>query len=172
MIEKYSTNTSFIIVYLLIVGINGISVAWTTGGNNQTASIFAAKMDWTGDETRKFNTMINLASQTGKAMGAFFGGRLIPKGRKPMYLVFNLFAIVTCLMMQYLSIYSLVLGKFLNGFSVTVVHISAIKMVNETIPVYMLDSFGTIIPTAMALGYLLVLGFGIGLPSNDYNPDL
>lgn len=70
MIEEFKVNTRYILLFLVIVGINPISVAWTTGGNNQTANIFAAKFGWTASETRYYNTLINLASQIGKAAGA------------------------------------------------------------------------------------------------------
>ena len=44
------------------MAINGICVAWTTGGNNQTASIFEAKYGWDVDQTRFYNSFINVAS--------------------------------------------------------------------------------------------------------------
>jgi len=66
-----------IVLYILTMGINGICVAWTTGGNNQTASLFAAKLAWDAEETRLYNSIINFSSQLGKAMGAFAGGKLI-----------------------------------------------------------------------------------------------
>ena len=74
--------------------------------------------------------------------------------------------------MQILNVWTIAIGKFLHGFFVTVVHLAAIKMVNETIPVYLLGSIGPIIQTSTAAGYLLVLGMGLGLPQNDYNPEL
>ena len=74
--------------------------------------------------------------------------------------------------MQILSVYCLIIGKFLNGFFVTVVQITQIKMINETVPVYLLDKYGPMINVLDALGYLLVTSFGKGLPSGDYNPIL
>ena len=64
------------------------------------------------------------------------------------------------------------MAKLLNGFFVTVAHMAAVKMINESIPVYMLSSYGTIIQTANAFGYLLCLGFGLILPQGDYNPEI
>ena len=104
-------------------------------------------------------------------MGALYGGRIIPFGRKKVFILFNVFAIVGCLL-TVLNVWAITFGKLLHGFFVTVVHIASIKMINETIPVYMLGSCGTVIQTSTALGYMLVLGFGLGLPSNDYNPAL
>mmetsp|Transcript_18127 Transcript_18127/g.30967 ORF Transcript_18127/g.30967 Transcript_18127/m.30967 type:complete len:88 (+) Transcript_18127:488-751(+) len=74
--------------------------------------------------------------------------------------------------MQILSTFTLCLGKFWNGFFVTIVHVTQIKMINETVPVYLLSSFGPVVQQGCALGYLLVMGLGMGLPIADYNPAL
>jgi len=110
------------------------------------------------------NTIMNFASQIGKALGALHGGKLIPNGRKRVFVIGNILAILSCLIMQIVNVWTISIGKFLQGFFVTVVHISAIKMVNETIPVYLLGSCGTILQTSTATGYMLVLGMGLGLP--------
>ena len=62
LIKKYKVKYSFLIFFVITMAANGISVAWTTGGNNQTANIFAAKLNWSGEETRVYNSLINLAS--------------------------------------------------------------------------------------------------------------
>lgn len=49
---------------------------------------------------------------------------------------------------------------------------ASIKMINETIPVYLLSKYGTIFQITSALGYLFVLGLGVGLPPGDYDPAL
>ena len=72
--------------------------------------------------------------------------------------------------MQIVSMFTLFTGKFLNGFFVTVVHMAQIKMINETVPVYLLGTCGPIVQQCTALGYLLVMGFGFGLPKADYIP--
>ena len=63
------------------------------------------------------------------------------------------------------------MGKFLNGVFVTIVHISVVKMINETVPVNLLQVYGIIVSSAMAFGYFLVLGLGLGLPEGDYDPN-
>mgnify|MGYP006893294017 CR=1 FL=1 len=52
-----------------------------------------------------------------------------------MFIKYNILAFFSCAIMQYVSLYTLVLGKLMNGFFVTVVHIAAVKMINETVPV-------------------------------------
>jgi hypothetical protein len=46
LIPEFEINKKYVLLFVLTMGINGICVAWTTGGNNQTASIFEAKLDW------------------------------------------------------------------------------------------------------------------------------
>ena len=127
------------------MGLNGINVAWTTGGNNQTAPIFAAKLNWTAEETRLYNSLINLSSQVGKAMGAMYGAKLIEKGRKNTYVLSNILSIIACLIMQKVSVPTLIIGKLIHGITVTVVHMASCKMLMETVPVYYYGYFGIFI---------------------------
>lgn len=79
------------------MGINGICVAWTTGGNNQTANLFAAKLNWTADQARLNNTIINFCSQIGKTLGALCGGQIIEHGRKRVFIYGNIISICSLL---------------------------------------------------------------------------
>jgi len=66
--------------------------------------------------------------------------------------------------MQFVWVPALVFGKLIHGFSITVVHIAAVKMLNETVPVYHLGSFGPLVQGLMAIGLGLTFGLGIFLP--------
>ena len=79
-------NYKFLVFYAVILAMNGVSVSWTTGGNNQTANLFSAKLNWSDDETRVYNSLINLASQIGKSLGATYGGLIIGPGRKKAFI--------------------------------------------------------------------------------------
>jgi uncharacterized membrane protein YvlD (DUF360 family) len=78
-------------------------------------------------------------------MGAYFGGSIITQGRKKVFIKYNILAIVACLIMQIVSVFTLSLGKFLHGFFVTVVHMAQVKMINETVPVYLLGTLGPVV---------------------------
>ena len=169
-IKQFKINWGFLILYICSIAINGICVSWTTGGANQTTPIFAAKLGWTSAETRRNNTLINFCSQVGKAIGATYGGQLIPYGRKKAFIGFNVASFVACLFMQILNVWTLCIGKFFHGIFVTVCHMAALKMVNETVPVYLLGKVGVVVQTSMAFGYFVVIGMGAGLPSADYDP--
>lgn len=79
---------------------------------------------------------------------------------------------VSCLVMQFLWLPSLVAAKMVNGVTVTIVHIAVQKMIVETLPRNVAGQFVPIGQFFKALGYMLVLGSGLGLPSVDYHPDL
>lgn len=119
------------------MALNTINVAWTTAGHNQVSPIFAAKLNWTADETRLNNSLINFASNVGKALGAVIGGKIIEKGRKSCFITYNILSIFACLAMQYMDLYTIMIAKFVHGLFVTYVHMSNVKMINETVPEYL-----------------------------------
>jgi len=154
------------------MALNTINVAWTTAGHNQVSPIFAAKLNWTADETRLNNSLINFASNVGKALGAVIGGKIIEKGRKSCFITYNILSIFACLAMQYMDLYTIMAAKFVHGLFVTYVHMSNVKMINETVPEYLKSQYGTYIAVVMTSGYTLTMIVGLGLPEEDYNPAL
>ena len=45
-------------------------------------------------------------------------------------------------------------------------------MINETVPVYLLGSYGTVLQTCAAVGFMFCFGLGLGLPQSDYDPEM
>jgi MFS family permease len=86
--------------------------------------VYAAKLNWTGEDTRFYNSLVNFSSQIGKTIGAFVGGQMIMRGRKKVFIYSNVVALLSVLIMQIMNIYCLCIGKFINGVFVTMVHIA------------------------------------------------
>ena len=97
-------------------------------------------------------------------MGAAYGGKIIPFGRKRAFVIYSVMAILSMVLQQYLSTPTLCVGKFLNGIFTTVCHIAGVKMLNETIPVNQLGVYSVLTHIVMSSGYLIVMGLGIILP--------
>ena len=74
--------------------------------------------------------------------------------------------------MQILWVPTIVIGKFLHGYYVTVVHMAMCKMIAETVPKSQAALFSPVIQVFGAGGFALVLGFGLLLPQNDYRPGM
>lgn len=67
---------------------------------------------------------------------------------------------------------TMILAKFLHGVFVTICHISACKMISETIPKTKQSLFTPVMAVFGALGYCLVFGLGMLLPLEDFKPGL
>jgi MFS family permease len=113
---------------------------------------------------RQNNKLINICSLFGKTIGAVIGGKLIENGRRSAFIKYNLLAILASLIMQYLSLFTLCLGSFLQGICIIIVQISISKMINESIPVYKLGSVGVITPIGISFGYVIFLAMSTFLP--------
>lgn len=116
--------------------------------------------------------MINFASQLGKTLGGIYGSKVIIHGRKQAFITFNILTILDTLLMQWLNVWAIILGKFLQGISVTVVHLAVMKIINETVPLSMVGYFGVFIQLCGSIGMLLCLGLGIMMPPADYDPSI
>ena len=101
-----------------------------------------------------------------------YGGAIIVDGRKKPFILHSVLSILSCFIVQVCSVPTLVVGKFFHGVTVTVVHMATSKMISETVPVDQLGKYGPAGQVAGNIGYTLVLGFGLLLPSGDYNPAL
>lgn len=71
-----------------------------------------------------------------------------------------------------MDLYTIMTAKFIHGLFVTFVHMSNVKMINETVPEYLKSQYGTYIAVVMTSGYTLTMIVGLGLPDQDYNPAL
>ena len=67
---------------------------------------------------------------------------------------------------------TLVLGKLLNGITVTICHMAVGKMLSETIPKSQLPFFTPTVQAFAACGFAIAFGLGLGLPPGDYHPGL
>ena len=99
IMQEFKANHGYILLYVITMALNTINVAWTTACHNQVSPIFAAKLNWTAEETRFNNSLINFASNVGKAIGAVIGGKIIEKGRKNCFITYNVLSIFACLAM-------------------------------------------------------------------------
>ena len=139
-------------------------MGFAISGNNQTANVIAAKFDWTEEETRFFNSLINACSILGMSFGSFFGGIVIQMGRRRTILLFNILSIISLCTSLILNLPAIVIGKFLFGFSSGVINVAGPKMLDETVPTDLLGAFGIATNAYICLGIGLAMIVGAGLP--------
>ena len=71
---------------------------------------------------------------------------MIQDGRANVFIKYTCASIVACLLMQILTIPTLVLGKFMHGVVVTIVHIAVQKMIVESVPKHVMSWFVPMTP--------------------------
>ena len=68
---------SYIIPYVLFHALGAFYSSFSIAGNAQTTIIFQAKLGWTEDETRLYNTIISASAIVGQFSGGIFSGKII-----------------------------------------------------------------------------------------------
>lgn len=96
---------------------------------------------------------------------------MIQASRSKVFVRYNWASIAACLLMQIRWIPALVIGRFLHGLTVTIVLIAGNKMVVEIVPKDFLGTFAPFSNFFSGIGYVLVLGGGLGLPQVEYYPN-
>ena len=85
---------------------------------------------------------MNFSAVFGLAIGSFAGGLIIPLGRRKTIIIFNAFTVFSIILTLFLSVPTIVIGKFLFGFCSGVINTAAPKMLDETVPEELLGAFG------------------------------
>ena len=111
-------------LYGITLALGGLQVAWPTVGQNQVANTIAAKFGWTPEETRFYNTMVNLFSQGGKTFGAFVGGYLFKSGRKRPFIYANWLCAIAAALTLVENIWAIIIGRFLHGCFGTIIQLA------------------------------------------------
>ena len=127
-------------------------------------------MGWGAKESVSNYSLINTVSVLGAGVGAIMGGKFVQKGRRRTLIIFNVIVIFSCVPMCILNFYCLMFGKLLFGFAAGVLSVAAPKMLDETVPIYKLKTFGLCSNMYLNLGITIAMIMGLWLP-NDDNPD-
>ena len=81
-------------------------------------------------------------------------------------LVFNILSILGTCTSLIEKLASIVIGKFIFGFSVGVLNVAGPKMLDETVPVDLLGAFGIATNVYICFGIGLATLIGVGLPKD------
>ena len=131
------------------------------------APVIKAKFGWDSSEATLFNTMISAAAIFGVVCGSLSGGVFIQKGRRRTIILFNILSAIAVSLTLYLNLWTIVIGRFFYGFCSGVIQVGGVKMLDETIPIYLNSYFGTFTNSMMASGIMVAIVLAVFLPEND-----
>ena len=150
--------------YSFVIGIAMFQCAWAVVGNTQTAPILIGKFGWDEQQAKFYNTMITAFPIIGLLFGGLVGGKIVTYGRSKTLLSMELLIIVASLIQQYLSIPTLIAGRFLLGFGSGVMNVAVSKSLYETVPESLSGTFGTLTNLYACIGGLIAALLGLILP--------
>ena len=87
-------------------------------------------------------------------------------GRRKTIIIFNVLSIIGLCTSLIEKLASIVIGKFIFGFSVGVLNVAGPKMLDETVPVELLGAFGIATNVYICFGIGLATLIGVGLPED------
>ena len=100
-----------------MLGIGVFQTGWVFVGYSGSAHVFAAKFDWSDDETKTWTSIINVSSIVGCTIGCFAGGMAISVGRRKAGLIWQIPAIVGGAICMIENPICFAAGRFLIGLS-------------------------------------------------------
>lgn len=121
-------------------------------------------MGWNEQETRLYNTLISSAGIIGLAFGSFLGGKLISDGRRRASLIMNTVAIFGSLLCMHLSVWSLCLGRVINGLTSGVMNVIMGKCIDETFEGFLASRLSMFTNICICFGVTFAMNLGFMLP--------
>ena len=111
--------------------------------------------------------MLGGAVLGGFSIGAVTGGRFMKIGRRKSLTMSMFVGIAACGITQYLSIWTIIIGRFWFGFSVGLTATICTRYTEETIPPRLMSSFGAFYSVISGFGVLVGYLLGELLPDDD-----
>jgi MFS family permease len=153
-------------LYVFTLGLGAFEIGWAVFGNTQTSSVLAAKFGWSVEEDRLYNTLISNSSLVGLLIGCLFAGKLISYGRHRAIYYMNGLVLIGTSISLIRTIPTLLIGRFINGFSSGVLTTAMTKCIVETLPSQIAGMFGAATAISINFAGVICLILGLTLPDN------
>ena len=126
------------------------------------------QLGWDEADWEILTTILSSCSVAGGALGFLAGGTLIQKGRKKMIIIFNVFIIIGSVMSMFLDTTVMCVGRFVFGFATGILATATPKIIEETIPDYVIDKgYGVSTNCSICFGIFVCFLLGIAMPQDS-----
>ena len=111
-----------------------------------------------------YNRLITASLYLGFLLGSLILSPLLKRGRNIWLVVFGGVAIIGTGMTLVEEIWTIIVGRFIHGFALSVFMGVSSRMTDETVPPHLIGFFGLYVNISYLFGVMLVMLFGLGLP--------
>lgn len=157
-------NYGFLTVYALVASLGIFQLGYVLAANNQVSSILDVEFNLSMSEKSFYHTMIGSSAVLGATLGSFSAGSIISIGRRKSMVIFNLIAVMAVTGTIFLNFYSICVCRFILGYCGGMFSVVLTRMIEETVPVHLLGTFGIVTNLAMNAGNMTSIIMGAGLP--------
>lgn len=163
-------NWGYLIPLVSALTLGCANVGFVVAGNNSVGGILSAKLDW-GDKETPYNTAISSLGVSGLIIGSFAIDLLLRKiGRRKSIMLTSLMCIFAAIPTVFLSLYSILIGKFIFGLASGGLIVASSIFLNESVPVEYSSTFGFTTNFGVICGIMICLLMGAGLPNPTDDP--
>ena len=163
--EQRQVNWSYLIPLVATLTFGVSNVGFVIAGNNQVGGILASKLDWDDRQAARWNSTISSAGVLGLIIGSFAVELILRKiGRRKAIILTSLVVILAVIPTIFLSVWSIILGKFFFGLAAGSMIVASSIYMNETVPAEHSSTFGFSINFGVICGIMVCLLMGAALP--------
>eukprot|EP00347_Sterkiella_histriomuscorum_P013305 403365224 len=164
----YKANIGFLCLFAFVASLGIFQLGYVLTANNQVSPILDVQFGLIDDNEKKFyHTMIGSSAVLGATVGSFSAGSIIQIGRRKSIIIFNFIAILATFSTLVLNFYAMCAGRFVLGFCGGLFSVSLARMIDETVPINLLGTFGVVTNLSMNAGNMVSILMGAGLPDQD-----
>ena len=113
-----------------------------------------------------YESLIGSSFILGTVIGSGFAGSMIRFGRRRVLIVGNIICALAVVPTLFLNIYTICVGRFIFGFVAGIYQVNVPRMIEETVPMYLLGMFGPFTNLANCGGKMITLGLGAFAPDD------
>lgn len=163
-------NWGYLIPLVCALTLGCSNVGFVIAGNNQVGGILAVKLNW-GENSTRNNTAISSAGVSGLIIGSFAIDIVLRKiGRRKSIMLTSLICIIGVIPTIFLSLASILVGKFIFGLAAGGLIVASSLYLNETVPNEHSSTFGFTTNFGVICGIMVCLLMGVGLPDPVKSP--
>ena len=157
---------SFIIMFACLQTAIGFQLGYIFCYTNQITPALNAKFGWEGSTATINESIIGSCSTITLMISAALSGSLVKYGRRPALIISALIGIVGTAITIYENFWAILIGRLIYGFSVGIIAIAMPRLMEETVPGYLVGFYGGLYCLSFATATLLAYALAVFLPKD------
>lgn len=159
-----------LLAYALAISIGSFQYGYSLGLYSPLSLVFMqlfhiSGFSWCTASREPWNTLVSTLPQVGSCLGAFTAHLFVARSRVTGIMVFNLLTLIGTILIQFITMPLLLLGRFISGYGAGAFSFLIPLMLNEISPPRVRGGVSMLVQFQITFGVLMPAILGLGLPS-------